>query len=379
MVKRYKKRGPSFFWCFYLLFVAALVVFWFCIVNYVKKSLLVYEANQPDRKMEEIMSGLREIGLEEYLTVDGNISRFETTANYEKEFHSRMDGRILFWTRARGVQSTTAPKYDLFVDGDPVGTITLREASSEPLMVILTLSQWEIDRVDIIPARAQESVEVTVPDSYRVMINGQQADERELTGGDEIPEEFKYAANYVEVPKLVTYRAEGLLERPQVAVFDQNGVEAACVEEYINDSLKVRVSQFAETEMPKELSDMAMENAKRYSNFFSTDLPGCRNSVDPVRDMFPADSDYLEFLDIYRREDMWMYSAHSTPEFKNESVDHYIRYTADLFSCEVYFDKHMYLTRTQNTKVDTTHFRLFYGLLDGKWKILDIQTLLAEG
>lgn len=378
MAKQSKRKRFSVFWCCYLLFVASLVVFWLCIVSYVKKSLLVYEENQPDKKMEQIMSVLRETGLEEYLTVNEKISRFETAENYEKAFHSRMDGRILFWTRARGVQSATAPKYDLYADGDPVGTITLREASSEPLMVILTLSRWELDRVDITPAEAQESVEVTVPDSYRVMINGQQADERELAGGGEMPEEFKYAANYVEVPKLVTYRAEGLLERPQVAVFDRNGVEADCVEEYINDRLEVRVSQFAETEMPKELSDMALENAKRYSNFFSADLPGCRNSVDPVRDMFPADSDYLEFLDIYRREDMWMYSAHSTPEFKNESADHYIRYSEDLFSCEVYFDKHMYLTRTQNTKVDTTHFRLFYGLLDGKWKILDIQTLLED-
>lgn len=378
MAGRNKKKGISFFWCFYLLFVAALAVFWFCIVSYVKKSLVVYEANQPDRKMEEIMSGLRETGLEEYLTVNENISRFETAANYEKEFHSRMDGRILFWTRAKGAQNTSAPKYDLYADGDLVGSLTLKEASSEPLMVILTLSQWELDRVDVIPAKAQESVEVTVPDSYRVMINGQQADERELSGGGEMPEEFKYAANYVEVPRLVTYRAEGLLGRPQVTVFDRDGVEAVCAEKYKNGKLEVRVSQFAETEMPAELSDMALENAKRYSNFFSADLPGCRNSVDPVRDMFPEDSDYLEFLDIYRREDMWMYSAHNTPEFKNESVDHYIRYSGELFSCEVYFDKHMYLTRTGETKVDTTHFRLFYGSLNGKWKILDIQTLLAD-
>ena len=123
---------------------------------------------------------------------------------------------------------------------------------------------------------------------------------------------------------------------------------------------------------------MALENAERYTNFFSADLPGCRNSVSPIKDMFPSDSYYLELADTYRREDMWMYSAHKTPVFSDERVDHYVRYSEELFSCEVFFNKSMYLTRTGNTKVDTTHFRLYYGYLNGQWKILDIKTLLEN-
>ena len=74
---------------------------------------------------------------------------------------------------------------------------------------------------------------------------------------------------------------------------------------------------------------------------------------------------------------MWMYSDHSTPVFKNESVSHYVRYQEDFFSCEVYFEKEMKLTKTGKVKVDVTNFRLYYGLLDGEWKILDMVTLLT--
>ena len=372
-----KKRFPVF-WCLYLIFVAAMLVFWVCVVDYVKKSLVRYEANQPDQKIEQIMDKLRETGLEEYLAVEEDLSRFETAEGYTKEFQERMDGAILFCTRARGQQSSSAPRYELYANGDLVGYIQLKEVSAEPLMAILTLSEWDLDRVEIIPAEAGESVKITVPDSYRVMINGLQADERELTDDQETPEEFEYVSSYVEVPKLVTYIAEGLLERPSVTVYDQAGAEVTYQEEYADGQLLVRVGQIQESEMPQELLDMALENAERYTNFFSGDLPGCRSSVAPIRDMFPADSYYLELAETYRREDMWMYSAHSTPQFQNEKVESYIRYSDDLFSCEVYFDKHLHLTRTGENRIDTTHSRIYYGLLDGKWKILDIRTLLEE-
>lgn len=372
-----KKKFPAF-WCLYLLFTAAMLVFWFCVADYVKRGLVKYEANQPDRKIEEIMDSLRETGLEEYLTVGEDISRFETPEVYRREFHDRVDGAILFCASARDRQSTSAPRYELYANGDLVGYINLKEVSSQPLLVFLTLSQWDLDTVEIIPAAAEESVQITVPEAYRVMINGQQADERELISGQDVSEEFEYAASYVEVPKLVTYAAEGLLERPVVTVCDQNGAEVPCQEEYEDGRLQVRVSQMQESEMPQDLREMALENAERYTNFFSADLPGCRNSVKPLRDMFPEDSYYLELAETYRREDMWMYSAHSTPQFQNERVESYIRYSEDFFSCEVYFEKLMYLTKAGTTRTDITHSRFYYGLLNDEWKILDIRTLLDE-
>ena len=98
----------------------------------------------------------------------------------------------------------------------------------------------------------------------------------------------------------------------------------------------------------------------------------------PIADMFPKDSYYLELADKYRKEDMWAYSAHIEPTFENENVSEYIRYSDELFSCEISFDKRIVL-KTGAVRVDTTHTRFFYGYVEGGWKILDMQTILDQG
>ena len=377
-MQKAKKKGFPFFWLFYLLFVAVMVGFWFYAVSYVKKCLVTYEESQPGVTMDAILAEFREKGLDDYMRIEGEVSRFETQEVYASEFQSRVKGKILFADPSRGVQNPASPRYDLFANGEKVGIVTLKETSSEPFFLhLLTISQWVLDKVEMESIKAENAVEVTIPEHYVVKVNGIAMDERELTQDAEVSSEFTYAADYVEVPSFVTYRTEGLLEVPVVEIFDPNG-NPVNVEVKTNGTLtSASLKEFGESEMPADLEAMVLEQTERYTNFFSVDLPGCRNSVSPIKDMFPADSYYLSLADTYRREDMWMYSSHDAPKFKNEKVSHYVRYTEDLFSCEVYFDKEMLLHKTGKVKVDTTNFKLYYGNLDGEWKILDIVTLLS--
>jgi len=397
---RTHKKGFPFFWVFYLLFVIIMVVFWIWVVKYVKESLVLYEQSQPANTMEKVLEQFRQTGLEQYMTVDGEISRFETAADYTAKFQGDMSGKILFYLLAKGYQDPAAPRYELFADGEHIGFCTLKETSAEPFFLnLLTMSEWALDKVELESVSGEESVEITVPDSYQVSINGIPVDDRELTGEAFVPQEFTYVSEYVEVPSFVTYRAGGMLQKPKIEIRDRSGQTVLEVDGKATDGtesesgisngtayeisrddrlIKVEIKGFPESEMPSELSNMALENTERYTNFFSVDLPGCRGSVSPIKDMFPSNSYYLELADTYRREDMWMYSSHNAPVFRNETVGHYIRYSDDLFSCEVYFDKDMLLHKTGKVKVDTTNFRLYYGLLDGEWKILDIVTLLGN-
>ncbi len=373
------KKGFPLFWCLYALFVAAMVIFWLYVVSYVKKSLVLYENSQPRNTMDAIMADFRAKGLQDYVTIEGEVSRFETEDNFVKEFQSRVVGKILYYDLAKGVQDPSAPRYELFADGDPVGFVTLKEISSEPFFLkLLTISEWALDKVEMQSVKGEKAVEITVPDTYQVKINGITADERERTDGRETAEEFTYAAAYVDVPSFVTYRVEGLLETPEIEILDQNGAAVSFDSQEKGNLTIVSVKSFEESEMPEDLKAMVLENAERYTNYFSVDLPGAKGSVNPIRDMFPKDSYYLELAETYRREDMWMYSDHAAPTFKNESVSHYIRYHEELFTCEVYFEKEMRLTKTGKVKVDVTNFKLFYALLDGQWKIVDIVTLLGE-
>lgn len=377
-----KKKGIPVFWILFFLFVAVMVAFWLWAGKYVNESLVRYEESQPENTMEQVLEQFRMSGLDQYMTVEGEISRFEELSDYTEQFQGEMKGKILFYLLARGYQDPSAPRYELFADGEHIGYCTLKEVSSESFFLnLLTMSEWALDTVELEAVSGEKSVEITVPDSYQVLLNGIPMDERELTGEASVPKELNYASAYVEVPTFVTYRAEGLLKEPEIQIKDQNGVllqEYATERQQDGKLLKASVEAFAESDMPEELAAMALENTERYTNFFSVDLPGSRGSVSPIQDMFPEDSYYLELADTYRREDMWMYSSHDAPVFRNETVDHYIRYSDDLFSCEVYFDKDMRLHKTGKIKVDTTNFRLYYGWLNGEWKILDIVTLLGN-
>ena len=375
--QRSVKKGFPLFWILYAIFVLAMVIFWIRVGAYVKKSLVLYEDSQPKYAMDGIMKDLEEKGFQDYMTIDGEVSRFETTEAFAQEFQGRLKDKILYYALAKGYQDPSAPRYELFADGDPVGFVTLKETSSEPFFLkLLTLSEWALDKVEMPSVKGEKGVRITVPDTCSVKINGILADEREMQGQTETSQEFTYASAYVTVPHFVTYEVKGLLRTPKVEVLDLSGAPVPVEITEKNGITTGSLKEFAVTEMPDDLRNMVLENAERYTNYFSVDLTGAKQSTKPIRDMFPEDSYYLELAETYRREDMWMYSDHAAPVFKNESVSNYVRYNEEFFSCEVYFEKEMKLTKTGKIKVDVTNFRLYYGLLDGKWKIVDIVTLL---
>ena len=376
--RRKKKKRFPVFWSFYFVFVVVLIIFWLCASLYVKKCLNRYEECLPERKMNQIFADIQKNGIENYLSIDGEISRFENEEVYKEAFIQKLNHKILLYKKSHDFQDN-APKYDLFAEEEKIGYASLKELSAERLIMILTVSNWDIDQLVIAQPAGTQSLKITVPATYQVMINGKVADHRELTDEVIIPDELSYAAEYVSVPSFVTYEVKNLLNVPNVQILDDAGNEVEYESEQKKNTTLISLMKFNESEMPSNLSDMVLENAKRYTNFFSVDLPGCKYSISPIKDMFPENSYYLELAETYRKEDMWTYSAHEAPVFKNEQVNHYIRYTDDLFSCEVYFDKEMKLVKMNFKKVDTTHFRFYYGRLNGTWKILDIKTLVEEG
>jgi len=371
-----KKKKKPVFLIFYLFFLLANIALWVWVVCYVHNCLLRYEAAQPERVVEELTERMAREGASSVFTVNGLSSPYEPAELAAECYDESVRGKTITWQQDKTRYDISAPAYQIYADGEEIGRITLRELSSEQLMFILSLSKWELASAEPVLEEGQESVTVVVPEGYGVLVNEQSLTETELTGDSFIPEQFQYAKEYVDVPRVVEYQVEGLLKKPVVGIVDQNGDSVAYEEDYEEGHTQIVVDTFPVEEMDPGLAAQVLENAKRYSNFFSRDLAGCQASIKPIADMFPKDSYYLTLADTYRREDMWMYSAHATPSFENEEVSNYIPYSDELFSCEVYFDKHIQLTKVAEKRVDVTHERFFYGLLDGEWKILDIQTLL---
>lgn len=369
-----KRKVPVFLIC-YLCFLATCIAFWVLVVCYVQQCLVRYEAAQPEYFVDELTGRLSGSGISSIFKVDAAPTRFESAEDVAAYYDKNIQGKTIVWQQDKSSYDVSSPVYRIYADEVPVGVLTLREASSEPIMFILTLCEWEVAAAEPLIAAPSESITVTVPENYSVLVNGEAMGAGELTGNFTVLEQLQYAEDYVAVPRIVEYHVQGLFKKPVVEIYDAFGASVEYEESYEAGHTQIIVDTFPVSEMDPQLAAQVLENAERYTNFFSRDLPGCRNSVEPIADMFPKDSYYLELADNYRKEDMWTYSAHSEPTFENEKVSDYISYSDELFSCEIYFDKRIVLS-TKAVRIVTTHERFIFGYVEGGWKILDMHTIL---
>lgn len=370
-----KSQKRSAFWKFLLFFALLWIALWAALIGYVYTCLKTYEASQPERRVEEVVSSLRAGTLREVIEAKPACSRFEDPAVYKDAYRTLVESGELTYRKATGSYNAQAPRYDLYAGNTKVAVVSLREKSSQPLMLILTLQEWEVASVEPVFGEGQVERTISIPNTYTLHINGIPADERERTGVRDEREEFRYAAAYVTVPAQVEYRVTGLFEEPDIQVYSPDGV---AVEPVQTGEETLRVDSFVPSEIDPDLEAYVLQNAKDYSNFFSRDLPGARASVACLQDMFPKDSYYLELAENYRRHDMWMYSGHHAPTFSNELVENYIRYSPDFFSCEVSFDKKMILKNNGQERHDYTHTRFYYVNINGNWVIADMQQILSQ-
>ena len=366
-----KKKFPVFWVCF-AVFIAVMAVFWVVIIANVKKSLVIYENSQPEYTVEKYVERFRDGSILDSLDFAQSTSRFEDAGIYRTRYVDGLEGKAITYEKVQTSYDAKHPVYNVYADDSLIAEITLKETASKPLMFILTQQSWDVDSVKAVYGTGDKGVTITAPDTYSVFINGVKLDSRELTGNITQIEELKYAAEYVSVPQLVEYKAEGLLNEPEVTVYNNQG---ELVMYTPDENGNITIDTFTTSPIDSGLSAAVLQNAKNYSNYFSKDIDGCSNSVAPIAYMFPADSYYLELAENYRKNDMWMYSAHETPVFTNEMVSNYIVYTPELFSVEVYFEKNMVLKLNGENRQDITNSRYYYANIDGNWVIVDMQSV----
>ncbi len=361
---------------FYLGLVIVLVLFWGGVIGYVARCMVLYEAAQPQRAAEE---AVRQLQAGERLSgadFSSLVSRFEDPEACDQAFYERLEGEELTCRRDEGNYDATAPTFTVSSQEGPVATVALREASSRTLMLFLSASEWEVTSVTPELGAGGEPLRVTIPDCFTLTVNGLEAGEEEVSGPPQDIEAFTYAAEYITPPRLVEYVIDGLFLPPEIRILDNMGRE---VEYTLGEDNTILVDEWAPSEdMDSGLRNYVLKNAENYSNFFSGDLNGSSASTAPIRYMFPEDSYYLGLAENYRLHDMWMYSLHHPPQFVEERVYDYTRYSDDLFTCVVYLDKKMTLIPGGSERHDIQHTRYYYVRIGYSWLIADMRTVLEE-
>ena len=360
------------FWIVLAVFAVGYIIFWVIFINSViVKDLNIYNESQPtvvmDAKVAEIAAG--DISCMDFASSG---SRFEDGDIYRNTFAANINGKSITYQKNAKSYDAQAPIYDIYAGDEVIATAKVVAVSSEPLMMILTKTEWKVESVTPIYETGDEGLVIEIPDIYTAYVNGIEVDEREYVSTSGYSA-FEYASEYVTVPEKIKYEISGLMTKPSVRICDANGNDVT-----VTENGSVYTAGFATTQISQEMSDYVLNNAKVYSNFFSRDLAGCDKSINGIRYMFPEGSDYLTLAENYRLHDMWMYSGHAAPVFSNEAVTNYIQYSADFFQVDVYFDKSMHLTRTGDTRVDTTNSTYYYVNINGNWVIADMISIIED-
>lgn len=363
-----------------MIYLAVLLLLMMVFLWYARKTLILYEASQPKYLMDALIA-VPDLTLSMNTAVL-TFNEFETLEDYQEQLRLLLEDNDLQYHFLKESYTDGTLTYGIYAGETPVGTAVLQPMSTTTRLIAIPITDWQLTALDAYEDRGNYSATITVPNNYTVKINNIPLTDAYITERV-FYEELEYSAAYVSVPEQVTYQVSGLKHPAQITVLNADDCElplsdGSSTVPVVTDDTEPSSDNItlcylpAEEEISAELRSVVLDAVETYSNFFSRDLPGCRESVDPIREIFPEDSIYLTLADQYRREDMQIFSAHTDTHFLNESITEYIPYNDRCFSCRVSFDKSMTLSSGREM-IDTTDNVYYFVLQNGCWLIADIR------
>ena len=377
--KRKKRKFKSSFYFLTGLTVYAIILLILCAIflGYADRSLRRFEKSQSTYFMDEYVKNFKaslDAGtIPEGLALDSS-NAFEPAEKKLGKLIAATNGKELTYEKDGSSYNTEEPIYNILAGGQPVAQVQLEATNAKVVFAILTVMDWNVTSLKLLGQDTGSDYYINAPEGYSITVNGVAVGSEYLTGNASGNPLLVNAKEYVSVSDTVEYKIPGLSEEPVVEVRDGSGNEVACSKDG-NRYFAAVVSGEGSGEMPSDLEETALEIAKTWSLFMTADLTGGNHGLKTIQQYLIPGSAYDEMAKGWAGGiDITFTSAHtlSNPPFKNIAVTNYIRYSEDCFSCHIYFDKPMHLTRTGADIVDTTDSDYVFVRYEGKWCLVDM-------
>lgn len=383
--KKPENKRPIF-WIGLGIWAAFLLLVGIILVHHVKKSLVRYEASQPDNVIEGFVYDFKD------MILDGSIAQKIELPEGSGEFEDKMIFSNMYASNLKNIKSLTyardkksydssAPIYDIYADDKLVAKMTLKSKNAKTVIKMLTVCDWEIGKIEPVFSAVTKDYTITVPDNYKVKVNGIDVTDKHRDGDSVENNTLAKLAEYVQLPSSVTYKIKGLVNAPEIKIYDAAGAEVSFTpDEHGN----VNVAFTAESgEVTDEIKTRALDNLKTWQNFLNAELSGAEHGLADVQAFLLKDSVYWQQAKEYAGSvDITFVSDHNAANntYAEQTVDDYVKYTDNCYSVHVVLDKKMVLTRTGETvtdKIDTTLFYIYYddsddGTDNPHWVIADM-------
>lgn len=356
-------------------------------LRYADKCLVKHENSQPENAMKSVIAKF------EGMIADGSIKdtiNASATSEFEdKDIFKNMyletvkNAKNINYKKNENSYSTEAPIYDVLNNDQLLARITLKATNQETIFGILTIMDWDIDKIEPALSASTKNYTFTVDKNATVTVNGIELSESYRTGEPVMNAEYANTNDYYEMPATVTYKINNLVNVPEVKVTMPNGeVTDVAFDEDCSADIS---SKYEASEMPTELKNMALDMAKTWDNFMTRDLTGANYGLATAQKLFIKNSYYYDMAKSWAYGiDITLTSDHTLEAdcFKNVVVDNYIKFSDNCFSCHIAFDKHLKLRRQNDSlrinKMDSTFYFLNYddtddGVNNPRWVIVDMQ------
>lgn len=284
--KRARNGFALFMWAYVLLFLALLGM----LLRFGWRFLSDYEASQPDYFMDEYVQGLDEAHLralaDEAAAVQPQplISQ-QALADY---FFSQLGEEGFSYSRDKTVSYRNGYRYLLLQGEEKRGTVTIFR---DEMPNFYTFTPWRVTEEALrFTLPVSEPVEVTVPESWKVVFNGQTLDESYIVetglmipGLEELYDE-SYAPEY-----LVTYAVTDYLSVDSLQTLDAAGQEHSLAERLADNAELFAASLYDNDN--EAVRQLAEDYIDRYVRFSSNSNRNARGNLNSLKQLIVPGSD----------------------------------------------------------------------------------------
>lgn len=380
-----EQKKTSVFWPVYGVFCCVLAGLTIAFLLYVWKTIALYEEANPVYVVEDVITALGD-GKKMELIAYPEIPQtpFSDADVVKEQYEDILKTAPLTYRFAKENFVTGEKEYYLYAADEAIGKLLLTSVETEKRLGFLQINRMKAVKLEPVLDIATWNYTIQAYSNQTVYVNDVEVSAAYQTGEKAEADRFKYLYEYGEFPYLVTYRIDGLYQKPDIRIEDREGQEIA----YEENENCVEAMECVKTweSIPQERLDEidVMKAAQTWSLFTTKDLPGPNNGLQTVRQYFIKDSYLWKKLGEYAYgTDISFISGHLTSQnvIDEERITEYQSYGEDCFSCRIHFMKHMWLTRTGKEQLDETDSYFYFlrvddtddGIDNPTWKIADIQ------
>lgn len=365
-----QKKGPRLgsviFYTLYFLFILVFFLATLIGLRWLRSWLSDYEQAQPTVKAEQVFQQLftdPDWGAL-YTSAGAKDSAYEGKDEYVTYMENKVGSTALNYMETSAGLSGNK-KYVVRLGDEKVATFTLvdnnKVSSSlnlENLESITDIPDWQLGSVEVFFER-EESYRIEKMDGHTAYVNGVALDESfTIMEATTIAEE--YLPEGLTGVSMCTQEVTGLMEKPEVTVFDENGTQ---LEVSYDESLRTFTVRTESNTMTDEQKEAAINASKNYCLWMIEEL----SDRGKLAKYF--DSSSKPYKDITTLGELWM-QGHAGYEFANEEVTKFASYGSNMFSVFVSMD--LNVTRKDGSERTYDFAKtLFFENKNGSWLVVE--------